>query len=103
VEAKDALSGLYQETDRKWWQCAVQGTGGLGPLQGAGKLSRIPEERNSLGLWVCGSYAYPGIPLLEGCVGSAKNVVNAIFMVEQQELERMRQEESTLAAKVPEA
>jgi hypothetical protein len=29
--------------------------------------------------------------------------VNAIFMVEQQELERMRQEESTLAAKVPEA
>jgi len=28
---------------------------------------------------LAGSYAYPGIPLLEGCVGSAKRVVEEIL------------------------
>lgn len=70
-EAKGALSGLYKEKDRKWWQCAAQCRGGLGPLQGAGKLG----AEACPGIWVCGSYAYPGIPLLEGCVVSARNVV----------------------------
>jgi microfibrillar-associated protein 1 len=82
VEAKDALSGLYRPTDRKWWQCVVQSASGLGPLQGAGKLSLIAEETKGPGIWFCGSYAYPGIPLLEGCVVSAKNVVEAIVALE---------------------
>jgi hypothetical protein len=82
VEAKNALSGLHRETGRKWWQCAVQGTSGLGPLQGAGKLSHIGEEAKGPGIWVCGSYAYPGIPLLEGCVVSARNVVETIIALE---------------------
>lgn len=72
ADAKDALSGLHQETHRKWWQCAVQASSGLGPLQGAGKLSTGVVGP---GIWLCGSYAYPGIPLLEGCVVSARNVV----------------------------
>lgn len=29
-------------------------------------------------VYLAGSYAYPGIPLLEGCVGSAKRVVKAL-------------------------
>jgi hypothetical protein len=82
VESKEALSGLHRETSRKWWQCAAQATSGLGPLQGAGKLSSIAEEASGPGIWFCGSYAYPGIPLLEGCVVSAKNVVNAIVTLE---------------------
>jgi hypothetical protein len=82
IEAKNALPGLYREIGRKWWQCAVQGTGGLGPLQGAGKLSLVAEETKGPGIWFCGSYAYPGIPLLEGCVVSAKNVVEAIVRLE---------------------
>lgn len=86
VKAKEALSGLYRETGRKWWQCAAQATSGLGPLQGTGKLSSIAEEANGPGIWFCGSYAYPGIPLLEGCVVSAKNVVNAIVTLELQDL-----------------
>jgi hypothetical protein len=42
----------------------------------------MPEEAEGPGIWVCGSYAYPGIPLLEGCVVSAKNVVEAIVTLE---------------------
>lgn len=35
------------------------------------------------GVWLCGSYAHPGIPLLEACVNSALNVVeNGVFAVE---------------------
>jgi hypothetical protein len=29
-------------------------------------------------VYIVGSYAYPGIPLLEGCVGSSKKVVGAL-------------------------
>lgn len=87
AEAKHALSGLYQETGRKWWQCAVQCAGGLGPLQGAGKLSNIAEEAKGPGIWICGSYAYAGIPLLEGCVVSARTVVQAIVTLEREEFE----------------
>ena len=36
------------------------------------------------GIWLCGSYAHPGIPLLEACVTSALNVVeNGIFVAER--------------------
>ena len=73
----------------------------LGRLQGIGKLSvqspalqrggtEKPLSRESddmsttpAGIWFCGSYAHPGIPLLEACVTSALNVVeNGIFKVE---------------------
>jgi len=87
VEAKDALSGLYRETCRKWWQCAMQGTGTLGPLQGAGKLGHVANEIKGPGIWICGSFAYPGIPLLEGCVVSAQNVAEAIIALELQNVD----------------
>lgn len=59
VDSKEALRELY-------------GDAGLGPLQGAGKLEGAPDVAK---IWVCGSYAYEGIPLLEGCVASARLVV----------------------------
>ncbi|KAG6854083.1 hypothetical protein C0991_010830 [Blastosporella zonata] len=71
VSAKEALKGLYQEVNRKWWQCATEGTPGLGELQGAGRL----EDVQGSGIWICGSYVYAGIPLLEGCVVSARTVI----------------------------
>lgn len=71
VESKEALKGLYKEEGRRWWQCASQGACRLGDLQGAGRLSNVQGP----GIWVCGSFAYAGIPLLEGCVVSARSVV----------------------------
>ncbi|KAL1747345.1 hypothetical protein HDZ31DRAFT_32185 [Schizophyllum fasciatum] len=67
-EAKGALQGLHDTEGARWWR----GPGRLGPLQGAGRLGGAAEGP---GIWLCGSYAYPGIPLLEGCVASARNVV----------------------------
>ena len=29
-------------------------------------------------MYIVGSYAYPGIPLLEGCVGSSKKVLSTL-------------------------
>ncbi|PSS31937.1 hypothetical protein PHLCEN_2v2297 [Hermanssonia centrifuga] len=70
---KNALAGLWQEREEnKWkWGCAGSDGGRLGSLQGAGRSRqcRVP------GIWICGSYAHCGIPLLEGCVVSARNVV----------------------------
>ncbi|TFK76670.1 hypothetical protein BDN72DRAFT_753735, partial [Pluteus cervinus] len=74
VESKEALKGFYMEKERQWWQCAGQGRGTLGNLQGAGRRS-IDVPATGPGIWICGSYAYSGIPLLEGCVVSARNVV----------------------------
>ncbi|KAG6918686.1 hypothetical protein DXG01_012504 [Tephrocybe rancida] len=71
VQSKQALKGLYREEGRKWWQCASQGSPRLGELQGAGRLSDVQGS----GIWICGSYVYAGIPLLEGCVVSARTVV----------------------------
>ncbi|KAG6902997.1 hypothetical protein C0995_008570 [Termitomyces sp. Mi166 len=71
MESKEALKGLYREEGRKWWQCASQGSARLGELQGAGRLADIQGS----GIWICGSYVYAGIPLLEGCVVSARSVV----------------------------
>ncbi|KXN89800.1 hypothetical protein AN958_04804 [Leucoagaricus sp. SymC.cos] len=70
VEARKALQGFCEEKERKWWQCPAVASTKPGPLQGAGRMTgaRTP------GIWVCGSYAFFGIPLLEGCVVSAKNV-----------------------------
>lgn len=71
VHAKEALKGLYREEGRRWWQCAGQAESRLGGLQGAGRLG----SEQGPGIWICGSFAYAGIPLLEGCVVSARNVV----------------------------
>ncbi|KAJ7151581.1 RNA dependent RNA polymerase-domain-containing protein [Mycena filopes] len=68
--AKAALRGLSRETRRAWWQCAAAADTTLGELQGAGR--RASDARP--GVWLCGSYAHVGIPLLEGCVVSARNV-----------------------------
>ncbi|KAG8705164.1 hypothetical protein FRC09_003119 [Ceratobasidium sp. 395] len=47
-----------------------------GDLQG---LTATSEERPEAKLWACGAWAYGGIPLLEGCVGSAEIVVQGIL------------------------
>ncbi len=44
----------------------------VGALQGA---ARREHDSSAAGLWVVGSYAYSGIPLLEGCVASAREIV----------------------------
>jgi hypothetical protein len=73
VKSKEALNGLYEEKKSGWLpRCAGQGTSKLGWLQGAGRLDGATE---SPGIWFCGAYAYAGIPMLEGCVVSARNVV----------------------------
>ncbi|KAI0808936.1 hypothetical protein BC629DRAFT_1075830 [Irpex lacteus] len=84
VGSKEALAGLWveylplpsssshaQEKDDSeagtlQWGCAAVARGKLGRLQGAG---------GGPGVWLCGSYACGGIPLLEGCVVSARLVV----------------------------
>jgi microfibrillar-associated protein 1 len=70
MPAKEALQGLYRETRRAWWQSSAEAESSLGDLQGAGR--RQSDARP--GIWLCGSYAHAGIPLLEGCVVSARNV-----------------------------
>jgi len=70
MHAKDALRGLYRETRRAWWQSSAEAECTLGDLQGAGRR----ESDARPGIWLCGSYAHVGIPLLEGCVVSARNV-----------------------------
>ena len=72
TESKRALALLSISEPRRWWQCPYQATTRLGELQGAGSLS---NNRDNPGIWICGSYAHSGIPLLEGCVVSARNVV----------------------------
>lgn len=69
--SKKALSALCKIESRRWWQCPYQAKTCLGPLQGA----RVASEPNAPGIWFCGSYAHLGIPLLEGCISSAFNVV----------------------------
>lgn len=71
MDSKRALKLLCVEGSAKWWQCPYQAETRLGELQGA--LSTA--EPNAPGIWICGSYAHMGIPLLEGCVVSARNVV----------------------------
>ena len=68
MESKKALASLFVSETRRWWQCRYQATTRLGAAQGA-------RDGDSPGIWICGSYAHSGIPLLEGCVISARNVV----------------------------
>lgn len=83
--SKAALDGLWRESAparSRWWGCAGGDGGVLGPLQGAGALEQGEGERVP-GVWVCGSFAHCGIPLLEGCVVSAGNVVEqGVFVSE---------------------
>lgn len=69
MKGKKALSGLWKAGRKRWWECPVQRESGLGPLQGASAGDGGPR------IWICGSYAHCGIPLLEGCVVSGRNVV----------------------------
>ena len=67
--SRSALKLLCVEDTKSWWQCPYEAKTRLGDLQGADSLDGGP------GIWICGSYAHLGIPLLEGCVISARNVV----------------------------
>ncbi|KIY66805.1 hypothetical protein CYLTODRAFT_437293 [Cylindrobasidium torrendii FP15055 ss-10] len=68
LDAKEALKGLYKRVPSRvpGWKAKER----LGALQGAGKT-----RTGGPGIWMCGAYAYHGIPLLEGCVVSARLVV----------------------------
>ncbi|KEP46156.1 microfibrillar-associated protein [Rhizoctonia solani 123E] len=50
-----------------------------GHLQG---LKMHETEKSAARIWFCGAWAYGGIPLLEGCVGSAEIVVGGILKSE---------------------
>ncbi|KEP54911.1 microfibrillar-associated protein [Rhizoctonia solani 123E] len=50
-----------------------------GHLQG---LKMHETEKSAARVWFCGAWAYGGIPLLEGCVGSAEIVVGGILKSE---------------------
>ncbi|KAI9445517.1 hypothetical protein H4582DRAFT_932630 [Lactarius indigo] len=53
--------------------CAEKDDGvNVGALQG---VARREHGSSAAGIWVVGSYAHSGIPLLEGCVASAREVV----------------------------
>ncbi|KAG6837214.1 hypothetical protein H0H93_013082 [Arthromyces matolae] len=71
LQSKEALKGLYQKEGRGRRQRSSQESPRLGELQGAGRLRNVEGP----GIWICGSYVYSGIPLLEGCVVSARTVV----------------------------
>jgi hypothetical protein len=60
--------------DTKFYDCVPGVEGGDG-VQGV------------KGIWFIGSYSWPGIPLLEGCVGSAVRVVEGISRAEGVEVD----------------
>ncbi|KAH9486694.1 hypothetical protein JR316_0000759 [Psilocybe cubensis] len=76
--SKAALQSLCVQESKKWWQCSYESRTRLGELQGN---STVLKGYNP-GIWICGSYAHLGIPLLEGCVVSARNVVEGILAKE---------------------
>ena len=77
-----ARAASWVDDVRRWVKggsaSAVEGEteGGLGALQGAARR----EGGEVPGVWVVGSYAYRGIPLLEGCVAGAREVVERGIM-----------------------
>ncbi|KAF7306446.1 hypothetical protein MIND_00435800 [Mycena indigotica] len=78
LPSKAALRGLCKTATPSWYQCPAEMDCQLGDLQGAGRL----QSDAHAGIWLVGSYASVGIPLLEGCVVSAKNVYLAICKTE---------------------
>jgi hypothetical protein len=84
VDAKKALKELVVE-EKDWTRWPWSTRSRLGPLQGKGRWrsSSSLQENQLPGLWFCGAYVHGGIPLLEGCVASARNVVeNGICVLE---------------------
>ncbi|KIY45741.1 hypothetical protein FISHEDRAFT_66796 [Fistulina hepatica ATCC 64428] len=71
LQSKNAVRDLFDTGGHYWWKT----TGRLGSLQGGGPTGP--------GIWLCGSYAYAGIPLLEGCVVSARNIVEQGIYVKE--------------------
>jgi microfibrillar-associated protein 1 len=99
VESKEAQKGLFiRDTERRWFGLSLPGKFRMGYLQGCGRGYRLggddspaadedtegnrstPSKNTVPGLWVCGSYTFPGIPLLEGCVESARQIVETGLM-----------------------
>ncbi|KAH7345149.1 hypothetical protein B0J17DRAFT_30410 [Rhizoctonia solani] len=71
VESKIARDSFSQPLGNDTWT--------QGPLQG---LSMHETEKSAARIWLCGAWAYGGIPLLEGCIGSAEIVVQGILKSE---------------------
>ena len=49
------------------------------PVRDPALFDRLHPRSKSAVVYLAGSYAYPGIPLLEGCVGSAKHAAEAVL------------------------
>lgn len=69
AKSKAALRLLSQRKEGMWPFTSYSTS--LGRVQGAGRMKCAAKP----GIWICGSYAHSGIPLLEGCVASARDVV----------------------------
>ncbi|KAG8874615.1 hypothetical protein FRB97_005782 [Tulasnella sp. 331] len=79
VRSESAVRDLSMDDPRRaaWWDL-LRGRPKakvLGALQGGGRRRDVGWDRPLPGIWICGSYAYEGIPLLEGCVASARMVI----------------------------
>jgi hypothetical protein len=86
-DGEDSAESWWRRRWRSGWRCAGSAERRLGVLQGGVRgalgselalagLRREGEAREEgPGIWLCGSYAHSGIPLLEGCVVSARAVV----------------------------
>jgi hypothetical protein len=74
--ARDSFCKSLDDGEFRWTR---------GDLQG---LKASSNEQAEAKIWACGAWAYGGIPLLEGCVGSAEIVVDAIL--EEEGIEAMR-------------
>jgi len=91
-EGKNSQSGLYDfgrkegTKERKGWTFAKAEDWEmkLGELQGVGKSTE--DGSKGVGIWVCGSWG-PGIPLLEGCVKTARLVCEELINTEELEFE----------------
>jgi hypothetical protein len=68
IESRKALAFIIHIGVTKMVAVSLSSYHSFRWLQGA-------MDGDSPGIWICGSYAHSGIPLLEGCVVSARNVV----------------------------
>lgn len=76
-----------ESSSRQWWwrgwRVEHVRSRKLGALQAPGRRKVESGETGVPGIWLCGSYAHPGIPLLEACVTSALAIVEGgIFELE---------------------
>ena len=49
------------------------------PVRNPKLFDRLHPKATDGLVYLAGSYAYPGIPLLEGCVGSARRAASAVL------------------------